>query len=513
MLRTLALTLFVGLLCVAILTSCQSKGNDLGTGDAAQAGPTQAPQSNLYPFAMCSNGNMMNNPAYAPAMLNAGAKMCRVDMSFSSVRATEESDPEKWNWKDITAVRALRTKNPDLEFLPILGYGASWAVDAKYKGLDGLTSINSPQTGINIMPADDPKNLYGHHVYEMVKRNKDIVTYWESWNEPDLPGYAFFRGSGKDFFAYQKACYLAAKKADPKCKVLFAGLSFASPEGYLATHKLQPPTPYPPKECFFEDYLRECVKDPDAKKNNYYFDIMNQHSYSRASDLYDYATILNTLMMDYLGEVKPIWITEMGITDGGAGGFGGTADDYCDYILQSYAWGKFAGIERFFHFQLDNSNGHGLYKGMLGEPKPALTTYRDVLVKEFADTKFVKQLHGSKGVDFLAGNSAFKPTWKAGYNAFEFQSNDGKKRVVIAFADTNKAVEVKFPATKGKNAVLIDRHNTRTPLTATDGIYTLTLPGAENEAGWPSFKDNKDAVALGEPEHLVGGPTQVIVEE
>jgi hypothetical protein len=32
-------------------------------------------------------------------------------------------------------------------------------------------------------------------------------------------------------------------------------------------------------------------------------------------------------------------------------------------------------------------------------------------------------------------------------------------------------------------------------------------------AGWPAIKDNKAAEALGQPEHLVGGPTVVIVEQ
>src|SRR5690606_25990958 len=130
---------------------------------------------------------------------------------------------------------------------------------------------------------------------------------------------------------------------------------------------------------FFEEYLQALSEDDEAADNNHYFDIMNFHTYSRASDCYDYASIYNLLMNEYLGETKSIWITEMGMTDK-QGTFGGTPEEYCDYLLQSYAWGVMGGVERFFHFQLDNSNGHGLYSGMLGEPKPALITYRDVLV-------------------------------------------------------------------------------------------------------------------------------------
>jgi len=464
----------------------------------------------VYPFAMCSNGNLLTNPEYPVKMLDAGARVVRLDLCFPSVRRQPGDNPDQWNWEPLEKARQMCKQNPDLRVLDILGYGTEWAEDERFKQAPGGVPSH-PQRGISVLPVTDPKNLYGHFVYETVKRYKDVIHLWESWNEPDLPGAYFFKGTGRDFFPYQKACYLAAKQADPECEVLFAGLCYASVEGYLAAHNLKAPTPYPPKECFFEEYLKECVKDPDAKKNHYYFDAMNQHSYSRASDVYDYAAIDARLMQDYLGEVKPIWITEMGIVDKG-GPFGCTPQEYCDYQLQAFAWGKLAGVECFFHFQLDNSNGHGLYTGMLGEPKPVLATYRDVLLREFAGARFVRQLHGTKGVDFLAGHSAFDPAWKAGYDLFEFQRLDGKARILMAFADTEKAVDVKIPAVKAR-ATLITRDNQRREITARDGNYEVTLPGATNVGGWPAFGDNKDAVALGQPEHLIGGATIVIVEE
>jgi len=464
---------------------------------------------------MCSNGNFLTNPEYPAKMLDAGARMSRVDISFVGVRPQPGNDPSKWNWTPMEQLRGLRTKFPDLEHLVVLGYGSAWSEDERTKPAkpyEGAAPINCPQAGIQVMPAEDPKNLYGHYVYEMVKRYKDVVKHWESWNEPDLPGGHFFKGSGKDFFPYQKACYLAAKQADPECTVLFAGLCYGTIEGYLATHDLKPPTPYPPKVCFFEDYLKECAKDPDAKRHGYYFDVMNQHSYTRASDLFDYVAINNKLMQDYLGEVKPTWITEMGITDTGKPGFDGTPAEYCDYVLQSFAWGKLSGVEKFFHFQLDNSNGCGLYQGMLGEPKPVLFTYRDVLAKEFADATFVKQLHGSQGVGLLAGNSPYDPKWKAGHCLFEFRRRIDQARILMAFADTSKEVELKISATKSK-ATLITRDNQRREIEARDGFYEIKLPGATNVGGWPSYKDNKEATALGQPEHLVGGATMVIIEK
>jgi len=460
-----------------------------------------------WPLAMCSNANVLTNPEYPVKMLDAGARMCRVDVTFPNVRPKAGDDPAGWNFSNLDRIRRLRKTHPKLEFLVLLGYGAPWAQDERFASVTG--KIGSPQRGADIQPVTDPRNLYGHYVYETVRRYKDVTKYWESWNEPDLAGHHYFKGDGADFFAYQKACYLAAKKADPNCVVLFAGMCYRNVEGYLASRGLQAPSPSPAKECFFEQYLRRCVKDPDAKRNNYYFDVMNQHTYSRATDAYDYLMVVRKLMRDHLGAEKPVWITEMGFTDKG-GLFGGTPDEYCDYVLQSYAWAALAGTERLFHFQLDNSNGHGLYRGMLGEPKPVLTTYRDVLARELADTELVGQLHGTRGVGFLEGRSPYKPDWKAGCNLFEFRSRDGERRILMAFADTAKEAVVKVPA-KADRATLIDRHNKRTVLWPRDGAYTLTLPGATNLTGWPTA--NEKTKALGEAEHLVGGATYVIVEK
>jgi hypothetical protein len=470
-----------------------------------RADPPPAPP---YPFAMCSNGNFFRNKDYPTAMIDAGARMVRVDASFAGTRRKPGDDPDAWNWSELEGVRRLRGQYPQLSYLPILGYCPSWAA---VPGGEKNPLAGRPR-GLDVMPAGDAKNLYGRYVYETVRRYKDVCHEWESWNEPDLPGHHYFLGGGKEFFAVQKACYLAAKAADPDCRVVFAAMCYGNVEGYLHLHGLKAPTIAPPSECFFEDYLKECVKDPQARTNHYYFDVMNQHSYSRASDLYDYTAIDRKLLIDYLGDegkTKPIWITEMGWPDK-PGPFGGTQDEYCDYILQSYAWGKLAGVERFFHFQLDNSNGHGLYFNLPANPKPALTSYRDVLVREFADVTSIKQIHGRAGIGFLEGHSPYEPALRTGYNAFEFTTAGGR-RVLMAFADTDKEIVVHLPA-RAARGTLIDRMNQRSPIEAKDGMYIVKLAGATNIAGWPSI-DNPKAKALGQSEHLVGGATMVIVED
>lgn len=465
-----------------------------------------AVKANDY-FSMCSDNNVLSNPMYLAKMAEAGVHTVRIDsLTFPSVRKDSNQSPDRWNWSSAEAVRNLTRSHPGTSWLAILGYGIKWAEDPKFS--KNSTSINAPQRGINIVPPESPDNLYGNYVYETVRRYKDCIHMWESWNEPDLPGNNFFNGNGHDFMPYQRACYLAAKHADPNCTVAFAGLSFANIEGYLFSHHLNPPTYAPAKASFFEEYLQEVVKDPNAKSNNYYFDVMNQHSYSRATDLADYSQVQKKLMRDYLGQEKPLWFTETGFVDGG-GAWGGTPDDYCDYLIQSYCWAMLSGVQRNFHFQLDNSNQHGLFTGMLGVAKPAYQTYK-MLTYEFGDAQFVKQLHGRAGVGLLQGNSPYHPSWTTGYNLFELKSKDGQKRLLVAFTDTSKPIDISVPATKSV-ATLIDRHGNQTPIRAINSMYQLHLAGATNVAGFPVLADPR-AKAMGMPEHLVGGASQIIVE-
>jgi hypothetical protein len=493
----------------SLLLLCVAFGAIAEAADISMGGPpTSQP---VYPIAMCSNGNLFNDKNYPPAILDAGATMVRIDAAFIATRPRPEEDPNKWDWSEFEKIRRMRAEYPKLEIEPILGYSAKWASEPN--GPADAAPIAGKPRGLNVMPPTDPRNLYGQYVYEAVRRYKDVIHTWESWNEPDLPGHAFFAGNGTDFFLVQKSCYLSAKAADPNCQVLFAGMCYANVEGYLNVHHLSPPSISPPADCFFEQYLKECVKDPDARANHYYFDIMNQHSYSRASDLYDYVAVDRKLMSDYLGDEgkqKPIWITEMGLADHG-GMFGGTSDEYCDYLLQSFAWGELAGVQRFFHFQLDDSNSHGLYYQVPAKPKPALVTYRDVLAKELGNISSITQIHGHAGVGMLEGNSPYKPVWQSGYDAFEMTADSGHRHVLLAFADTDKAISVKLPA-KSAHGTLIDRHNHRTPIDAKNGFYEVTLEGATNIGGWPTINDPRGK-AMGQPEHLVGGATIVIVEE
>ena len=145
---------------------------------------------------MCTNGNFFSNVDYPVKMLDAGARICRVDMTFRAVRPQPEDDPDKWNWQPLEAL-AGRARSVSLPGLAGLA-GVRRTVAAPQQN-SGTNPNAMPLRGIEIMPVTAPGNLYGRYVYETVKRYHTIAHYWESWNEPDLPGHSFFFGNGAEF--------------------------------------------------------------------------------------------------------------------------------------------------------------------------------------------------------------------------------------------------------------------------------------------------------------------------
>ena len=104
---------------------------------------------------MNSNPHILENPAYAPALIGTGAGMCRVDVStFSVIRPRPGNDPEQWNWAPMERIRQLHKQYPQLAWLCILGYGSPWAQDARFKNVPG--SGNSQPQGVEMISCYKP---------------------------------------------------------------------------------------------------------------------------------------------------------------------------------------------------------------------------------------------------------------------------------------------------------------------------------------------------------------------
>ena len=131
-------------------------------------------------------------------------------------------------------------------------------------------------------------------VFRTVDHFKGHVKYWEVWNEPNILNR--WNGTIEDYFQLQKATFIAARRADPQCKLLMGAFSQA-PAYYL------------------DALLRLGAKD--------YFDVLSCHPYPRKDGLakVDYQVRrIRAVLADYGCEDRPIWFTEIGCKAESAGG-------------------------------------------------------------------------------------------------------------------------------------------------------------------------------------------------
>ncbi|HHS96355.1 MAG TPA: hypothetical protein ENK08_00415, partial [Chloroflexi bacterium] len=327
---------------------------------------------------------------YLTLALNAGSRWDRFDFVWPNI----EPSNDQWNFSAYDdLVNDLHAAGVNI--VGILLWTPGWAVspDCQLEGqalsrptqpsphryappppAGTLSTSAEPKTcpprGLDL-PWNDPGNYWGDFVYTVVSRYGDRVKYWEVWNEPDYcdPGYiCSWSGTSVDYAQLLKVGYQATKAACPDCTVLFGGLHFwANPS-------------------FYRWVLNVLNDDPAAAENNYFFDVMSLHTYSRSWDAYWLVETVRDGMLDFVPE-HPIWLTEVGIPvwdddsvdpDPTPYIWAATQDEAAAYVIQTYANAWAAHVERYFYFRThdaDMAEYYGLIRNDLSL-RPAYVAYQ-----------------------------------------------------------------------------------------------------------------------------------------
>lgn len=90
------------------------------------------------------------------------------------------------------------------------------ATKASEQGLYPIGMLLGPQSQTGKAFTPDEMTAWLNYVRGEVGTNKNIIYFWEIWNEPDLNKY----GSPEDFVQLLKATYPVIKKANPNAKVV-----------------------------------------------------------------------------------------------------------------------------------------------------------------------------------------------------------------------------------------------------------------------------------------------------
>jgi hypothetical protein len=406
-----------------------------------------------------------------------GVQFGRILFDWSAI---QRHGPDDWSFGWSSEDMARRERDAGR---PIIGQfisTPSWA--------SGTSDPKSPPLGLGLSPSD-PKNLWASWVSSVVGRFEGLIDTWVMWNEPDVwsdENHARqWTGSLEQYYQLLKVGYLAAKSANPRARVLLAGMTYWWDAAYG-------------REQYFERLLRVAGADPTARDNNWYFDGAVLQLYNNPRGLFDGPRIFRDLMR-IQGLSKPVWVNETNVVpwdDPDAplsrAHFRATQDEQANYLVQAIAYALAAGVERVAVFKmLDDSpliktveQAFGMVRAdATRSTRPIFRTFQ-MLRREMASATTRAQL-----VDEGSANRVY------------LEQPSLNRRVTVMWNGGSQASEAIISAL-GSTAQVMDKFGTIQPLdVGEDGYIRVTLgPATANTI--PGFPDA----------YFIGGEPLLVLE-
>jgi hypothetical protein len=483
--------LLVGAIAVALLVGQLPVG--------AQGGPSPVPQP-LPPVASSDSWFGAVQAIRAPqAALNAGVKWQRLIFPWDQIQPNNagEFGQGYFSDPDIDAQRAL-----GFDIVGVTLYTPRWAArDQRYGGRSVPANLQ--------LSIDDPQNYWAAYVKRLVSHYRGRIDTWVFYNEPDMyldpDDFHTFAGTPEDYAQVLKTAYLAAKSVNPDAKVVMSGFTYSWD-----------------KEAGRPQYLQRVLDalggDPAAPRNNWYFDVVDAHTYGNPLNSYAVPTIFRRILRDK-GLDKPIWITESNVlvkddprVPAGDGPFRASIDDQASYVIEAMALARAAGVQRYSIYKMqDESPENGdEYWGLTrndGSVRPSYLAYQ-VAARYFQQPRAATYYWWGSQVPpteqeitgLLTSNvNRYQWPWPAAINVVVLDR--GNERVTVIWNAGPQAADVALPA-QSRVAQLVDKAGQSRPLAANNGYYPLRLEASRNNS------DPRDPTA-----YLVGGSPSIIVED
>ncbi len=375
--------------------------------------------------------------------------------------------PNDWNPYHVPDEWLTLAAQANRQVVGVLKNTPPWATD-------GPPGCGVPR-GIEL-PVDDPNNLWAVFVRRVVGRYAGRVDHWIIWNEPDIaPGtYGVeWCGTIEQYYQLLKVAYVAAHQANPNVTIHLAGLTYHHDRTYLRR------------------FLAVAARDPSAAANGYYFDVASLHIYFCTETVPAIIGVTRQALADH-GLRKPIWLNETNAPPNSdpqwvmpAANYQISLEQQAAFLLQSFALALSAGAERVAVYKwLDNDLPPGFEPFGVIRPdfsrRPAFDAFRLI------------RLH-------YAGTVSAREERRELYTVVTL--NRGGLTTRVVWARTPQEVTVTLPALAAQ-ARLIGLDGQEQMLAATDGRYTLTLPGAHIARQAP-----------GEAPCVIGGAPFLLIEE
>ncbi len=363
----------------------------------------------------------------------------------------------------------------------------------------------------------NPNNVWARFVATAVNRYKpggDLaqeenwpdgigVTHWEMWNEPDL--IHFWDGSAEEYARLLKVGYLAAKHADPDAQIIFGGLAD------IYSHPADIP--------FLTAVLTLFDSDPLAQTNNYFHNIIAVHNYSYAYRSWK-AVYISQARLDARQLDNEIWLNETGVPvwDDYPGpvcdpnsAYRATMTEQADFVIQTAVYARYVDVDNLFFFSLYDECGNSP-SGFNPPYFPPEQCASNPPPPNYAGDAFGLFRNRNRPDAFCATHhpqpdtarpalAAFQlltryfvdvePTWRSRpggstpYNGvqewFAFYKPSTGERVLALWSLVGEAQTAVLPTTHSQQTgMLITPDGVSQTITATNQVFTLTLPAATN---------------------------------
>ncbi len=272
----------------------------MASAPAASAGTTPPQSASVYGMDLFGLGWQWSFPRVEAYPRLSGS--IRLDLLDSAIHQAADAGV-RWNrlstwwclvepqrgqffWDDLDAVIQIG-KNYGIETVPVLLYPPYWAVH----NAPNVECVNNPRK--NYPPANmaDWENFVRAVVRRYGPAGKNIVHYWEIWNEPDLPEFLSIDNDQGDGTVpvYADLLNMAARviRAEaPSAKILIGGLSDIRGPGFL-------------------EKLLQLTGPRDIRNS---FDIVSLHAYS----MHAYKiSLIRDRLAQYGLQDRPLWNTEL----------------------------------------------------------------------------------------------------------------------------------------------------------------------------------------------------------
>jgi len=221
----------------------------------------------------------------------SGAKTVRWSMFWARI----EQSPGNFNWNaSDKVVGDLAGKG--IKVLPILSGTPNWLASSPSRPPLKSNQERDAWRGYlhQVVKRYGPRGAYWKGPYQAEHPGKSPrpITVWQIWNEPNLVSHWKPHPNPGAYVHLLKLSHKAIRKADPKAKVLFAGMP-----GY--SHQVDA-----------WDFLRRAYRAHGASRS---FDIAALHPYSHS--VHQMLTSIHRVRKVMAGNGdghKPLWITELG---------------------------------------------------------------------------------------------------------------------------------------------------------------------------------------------------------